>query len=205
MSDSLETAPIPERFEHLLAVISSQWFLNREGLNNEVPFFICPYPAAEAVEIAAMRDQLFRRLKQKDVKVLHVDLYDLVVEILQREGDWDWILQNETNITKDVLKEELQGVLDTETVLVPEIAQRMNEAPFQVLVLTGVGEVFPYVRSHNVLNNLQKVAQEQPTLMFFPGKYTQTLESGAELNLFGQLRDDKYYRAFNIFERKTGF
>jgi hypothetical protein len=35
--------------------------------------------------------------------------------------------------------------------------------------------------------------------MFFPGVYTQSLEKGASLDLFGRLHDDKYYRAFNIF------
>ena len=59
--------------------------------------------------------------------------------------------------------------------------------------------MFPYIRSHNVLNNLQSVACEKPTVMFFPGVYTHSQESGASLDLFGRLRDDKYYRAFNIF------
>jgi len=49
------------------------------------------------------------------------------------------------------------------------------------------------------LNNLQSTAKEKPTVMFFPGAYTHSLESGASLDLFGRLHDDKYYRAFNIF------
>jgi len=68
-----------------------------------------------------------------------------------------------------------------------------------VIFLSGVGEVFPYIRSHNVLNNLQSTAKDKPTVMFFPGAYTHSLESGASLDLFGRLHDDKYYRAFNIF------
>lgn len=42
---------IKERYEHLLAVISSQRFLQKRGLGNELPFFICPYNPAEAVEV----------------------------------------------------------------------------------------------------------------------------------------------------------
>lgn len=90
-------------------------------------------------------------------------------------------------------------MLDPEAHLVPNIATRLASATFDVLFLTGVGEVFPYIRSHNVLNNLQSTAQDKPTLMFFPGTYTHSLESGASLDLFGRLQDDKYYRAFNIF------
>lgn len=203
MNRALETASMTDRFEHLLGLLSGRRFLNREGLNNEVPFFICPYAASEAVEMASMQQQLISRLRQKGVQPLHVDLYDLAVSLLKRDGDWQWIQDEETSVSKDVLQETLQGVLDVESILVPEIAARMAEAEgFHVLILTGVGEVFPYIRSHNVLNNLQKVAEDQPTLMFFPGEYTQTLENGAELNLFGRLHDDKYYRAFNVFERE---
>ena len=32
-----------ERAEHLFEVITSQRFLTKQGLGNEVPFFICPY------------------------------------------------------------------------------------------------------------------------------------------------------------------
>jgi hypothetical protein len=40
-------------------------------------------------------------------------------------------------------------------------------------------------------------------VMFFPGDYSHSLEEGASLDLFGRLHDDKYYRAFNIFDRET--
>jgi hypothetical protein len=50
-----------------------------------------------------------------------------------------------------------------------------------------------------VLNNLQSTAKDKPTVMFFPGTYTHSLETGSSLDLFGRLHDDKYYRAFNIF------
>ncbi len=36
-----------ERQDHLLEVVSSQRFLRKLGLGNEVPFFICPFPASD--------------------------------------------------------------------------------------------------------------------------------------------------------------
>jgi len=69
---------------------------------------------------------------------------------------------------------------------------------YEVMFLSGVGEIYPYIRSHTVLNNLQSTAKQQPTILFFPGTYTHSPEIGASLDLFGRLRDDKYYRAFNI-------
>ena len=188
-----------DRFQHLFAVISGQRFLNKQGLGNEVPFFICPYKPEESIEMERLQRQLLNRLEQVGVRVLEINLYDLSMEILKERDIWDQIVEIENTITKEQLKELLQGVLDPEMHLVPSIAAKTASADFEVLFLSGVGEVFPYIRSHNVLNNLQSTAKEKPTVMFFPGDYTHSLESGASLDLFGRLHDDKYYRAFNIF------
>lgn len=198
MSRTTKALTPRERFDHLLSVISSKRFLKKQGLGNEVPFFICAFPADEAVEIERMRTNLVTQLKNKGIGVLEVDLYDLSISLLRKRGIWDQILATEPEITKEELKELLQGVLDPESHLVPEIRARLAGQDFDVLFLSGVGEVYPYIRSHNVLNNLQSTAKEKPTVMFFPGTYTQNITSGASLDLFGILHDDKYYRAFDI-------
>jgi hypothetical protein len=199
--NTVNTKNLQEAYQKLLEVVSSQEFLNNQGLNNEVPFHICPYEPSIQNEISQAIKQLKNDLADKAIKALEVNLYDLVIEILKAEGDWEWLLENENKLSRDRLKEELQGVLDVETVITPAIAKKMDKESYHVLLLTGVGEVFPYIRSHNILNNLQKRAKEQPTLMFFPGRYQHSLESGASLVLFGKLQDDKYYRAFNILDR----
>lgn len=200
MTAELELGPLSERLEHLVRLIGSSRFLQKQGLGNEVPFFICPFPASDAVPMEKLRKQLVNRLGQQGVRVLQINLYDLVREIMVQHGDWDWWLTNEGSYSRQKLLDELQGILDAETVIVPEIARRISRTEFDVLFLDGVGEVYPYIRSHNVLNNLQKVAKEKPTVMFFPGQYTHSLEKGASLDLFGRLRDDQYYRAFNIYD-----
>ncbi len=187
-----------ERFDHLLKVIASERFLMKQGLGNEVPFFICPYPADEAVAMEAMRASLVKQLENRGVRVIEINLYDLSIDLLRKRGIWEEALAAERDIGKDELKELLQGVLDPETHLVPAIGERLSSQEYDVLFLSGVGEVYPYIRSHNVLNNLQSTAKEKPTVMFFPGKYTHSLATGASLDLFGILHDDKYYRAFDI-------
>lgn len=193
-----KTATAKDRFDHLLKVIASDRFLKKQGLGNEVPFFICPYPAEEAVGMEAMRTSLVKQLENRGVRVVEINLYDLSVALLRERGIWDDVLAAEPGIGKDELKELLQGVLDPETHLIPKIGALLAGQEFDVLFLSGVGEVYPYIRSHNVLNNLQSTAKEKPTVMFFPGKYTQSLDAGASLDLFGILHDDKYYRAFDI-------
>lgn len=187
-----------ERLKHLYKVISSQRFLKMQGLNNEVPFFICAYQSKDSVDMEQLQAQLVSRLEQSGVQVLQVNIYDLAIALLQERGIWQQIIDIETSVSKEELKELLQGVLDPDTHLVPAIAQKMLAADFDVIFLNGVGEVFPYIRTHSILNNLQSTATQIPTLIFFPGEYSQSLESGASLELFGRLRDDRYYRAFDI-------
>lgn len=187
-----------ERFQHLLGVISGERFLKMQSLGKEVPFFICPYKPQESVEMGRLQRQLVNRLEQIGVRILEINLYDLSIEILKERDILQQVLDLEESVSKEELKELLQGVLDPESHLVPAIAEQLTNSDFDVLFLSGVGEVFPYIRSHNVLNNLQSTAKDKPTVMFFPGEYTHSPESGASLDLFGRLRDDKYYRAFNI-------
>ena len=188
-----------ERFSHLLAVISGERFLKKQGLGTEVPFFICSYAPQETVDVVRHTRILVKKLKAAGVNILEINLYDLSITLLKERGIWDRVLAMEPSVSKAELKELLQGVLDPAEHLIPAIADSLASVPHDVLFLSGVGEVFPYIRSHNVLNNLQSTAKDKPTVMFFPGDYTHSLESGASLDLFGRLHDDKYYRAFNIF------
>jgi hypothetical protein len=193
-------SPIPEIYNHLLSTLSSERFLKMQGLGNEIPFFICPFNPADAEKMMKeVISPLMNQLARKGIRVLRIDLYDLSVSMLKERGIWEETLEKEKEISKPELKELLQSVLDTEKHLIPAIAERMHADEFDVMFITGVGEVFPYIRSHNVLNNLQSTAKEKPTLMFFPGEYSQSDEKGSSLNLFGRLLDDNYYRAFNIY------
>lgn len=215
MSEKISQQPLANRFDHLVRVIGSERFLLMRGLNNDLPFYICEYRAGEATEMQRLQRQLINTLQNlsvptlsgRGVKVLDINLYDLCIELLKaREGSaagsrlWDEILAVEADTEKDGLLELLQNVLSIKEYLIPAIAERLQQTEFDVLFLSGIGEIFPYIRSHNVLNNLQSTAKTKPTVLFFPGEYRHSLEQGASLELFGLLHDDKYYRAFNIYE-----
>jgi hypothetical protein len=195
---------IRNRYNHLLNSISSERFLKMQGLGNEVPFFICPFNPEEFEDMNRLYTQIVKTLgNEKGVQVLKINLYNITVEILKERKIWERVLKTEQSMSKHELKELLQGVLDPEKHLIPAIKKKMEDMEFDVMFITGVGEVFPYIRSHTVLNNLQSTAKDQPTVMFFPGEYKHSLEDGASLDLFGRLHDDKYYRAFNIYHYQT--
>ena len=190
---------IAEKYAHLLKVVSSRRFLAMQGLGNEVPFFICPFPPRDTVDMQRVRKQLVKALEKKGIRILEINLYDLALELLKKRNIFERLLEMEKKVGKDQLLELLQGVLDAEKHLVPAMGEKMAAREFEVMFITGVGEVFPYIRSHNILNNLQSTAKEKPTILFFPGSYTFSPGEGSSLDLFGRLRDDKYYRAFDIF------
>jgi hypothetical protein len=187
-----------ERAEHLFKVVTSQRFLTKQGLGNEVPFFICSYPAEEGLSMNEDRLDLVTRITHAGIAVLDLSLYDLSLGILEERGILDQILEIERDTDKREVRELLQSVLDPKANLIPRIGEAIEATPHDVIFLSGVGEVYPYIRSHNVLNNLQSTAKDKPTVLFFPGSYTHALATGASLDLFGRLHDDKYYRAFNI-------
>jgi hypothetical protein len=62
-----------------------------------------------------------------------------------------------------------------------------------VLFLTGVGKVYPFMRSHKMLDTMQQAFSDIPIVMFYPGEF-----NGQSLNLFDKFHDGNYYRAFNL-------
>jgi len=181
------------KFDHLHRVISTDKFLNMEALGGEIPFWISAYNPNQEVEIEKEINNLEKRLSNEGINILLVDLFTLSMEIIQKYVGINELLAIEQKKKKDTFKRALQSTINIHERLIPAIKDKVMEQSPKVLFVNGVGKVFPFIRSHNVLNNLQSSIKTIPTLMFFPGKYT-----GQSLELFGLLKDDNYYRAFNI-------
>ncbi len=65
----------------------------------------------------------------------------------------------------------------------------LNNTPEEYVVfLTGIGNAFPFVRSHNVLNNLHQVRDRILVVMFYPGRW-----NGQSLELFGTICQKNCY------------
>lgn len=200
----MHTVDLNKHEAHLLAVLSGKRFLQMEGLSNEVPFFIYPYPPEASIAVAEAKKRIKTKLStQHGITVREVNLYDLSVDILKERGVWERMLKAEPDQGKNDFRELLQGMLDPQLHIAPAIRSKIEDGAFDILFLTGIGEVFPYIRSHNVLNNLQSVVTGKPMLMFFPGRYEQSDTLGSSLVLFGRLKDDQYYRAKNILEQEA--
>lgn len=195
---------LAQQEEHLFKVLSSERFLRMEGLGNEVAHFIYDYDPAWALDVANAKKRIKAKLgTERGIKVLEINLYDLCVELLKARGVWERVLAAESTVDKHDFLKMLQNMLDPQMHLAPAIKERIAGDTFQILFVTGIGEVFPFVRSHTVLNNLQTVVSDKPMLMFFPGRYQVSATQGSTLVLFGQLMDDSFYRAKRILDQEV--
>jgi hypothetical protein len=182
-----------EQFNYLLEKMSSETFINGTEIGNDIPHYICPYDPTEKFKVEQNIELLKNRLRQNQVMVLDINLYDLTIEELKRRKRWELIKQKEKSLSKDQLKRILQNIMTPESNMLNLVNTKTENELFDILFITGVGEVYPYIRSHALLPNLQRILRDKPVVLFFPGEY-----NGHSLNLFGLLKDDNYYRAFNI-------
>ena len=199
-SFDMEEADCKELLEHLISKITKKSFLNELNPNNEIPFYICPFLPEYTLEVYEVIKFLKKQLEMQEIDVEEINLYKISTEILKnRQGNFfEKIQQQESQLSKIILKETLQDALNAEKYLVPFIQNKIENKNYKVLFIKGIGEVFPYIRTHNLLTNLQKVLKNQPSIIFFPGSYKSDSAKGSSLNLFCKFYNDNYYRALNI-------
>jgi hypothetical protein len=172
-----------------------------KGLANEVPIFIQAYDPTQEVGVRQMVDGLTGRMKSTGLVVKKLDLFDLVLEELEEHDLLDEIIANEPTWEKVELFETLKNYSDPKTHMIPRLMRAIGEDT-QVTLLTGVGRVYPFLRTHTILESLQPAMLPHPVVMFFPGEYTYASGSGSHLTLFGTHPSPRinnpYYRALNL-------
>lgn len=195
-----EHSEIKSQFERLLPLLKDPRFLSADGLGNEVPIFIYPYLPNKELEVREMVQMLFNQLSSSGLNILNLDLYDLCIELLQEGKILNDLIKLEPSIEKPFLLENLIGPLNPQKHIIPKMKRKMDAAQPDIVFITGAGAVFPFVRTHSILNNMQILIDQKPVVLFYPGSYQQNLDGGAELKLFNSLQSNKYYRAFNLLK-----
>ena len=109
---------LQETLDIALRVMASRRFLNREGLGNEVPYYVLRY----RIEWDRSFDQSLRQMLShlnESVPTLHVDVYQLALQIWRDCGYWDQILAQEGEMDRQDFADGLAQILDAERVLAP--------------------------------------------------------------------------------------
>ncbi|HOV25652.1 MAG TPA: DUF1788 domain-containing protein [Pseudobacteroides sp.] len=187
---------IDDRLAKIEEKITDKDFLKNKGLGNEVGYYIFDYSPKDELYVRSHIAYLKEKINKSNsgIKIIEFDLYNIVINVLKERGYLQKCFDFEKSKGIDYTFEAIIKMLrltNKSNLLVNHIVENTPEN--SVVFITGVGKCFPFVRSHNVLNNLHQVLDSVPVVMFFPGEY-----SGQDLQLFGTIKDDNYYRAFKL-------
>jgi len=191
----IDAKNIEARLEKIYKAITSEEFLKGKGLGNELNYYIFDYPPQSELLVRRFTDNiLVKKLKasNKGINPAVIDLYDVLIEIMESKKVLSAAIEMERKSGQEGLLKAVKPIFKPVnfTALIKDKIKDCN-----LVILTGVGKLWPFVPSHVILNNLHTVLSDIPVILFFPGVYNKL-----ELRLFGKLKDDNYYRAFKLVD-----
>ena len=191
-------ATLEERLALAESKMRQPKFRQNKGLGNEVGYYIFDYAPEDELAVRQWVDYIRRKYEDRPegFRVLAFDLYDIMIDILQEKGFLEKCYEFEQKRGFDRIVRAVGNTLRitaADSLMLGYVRDRKE--PDSILLLTGIGKCYPILRSHTILNNLHQVIDDVPVVMFYPGKY-----SGQDLLLFGEIKDDNYYRAFKLVD-----
>ena len=189
-------ADLNARLDLMEEAIKKPSFRQSSGRANEVNYWIFDYPAERELEV---RERI-KYMQKKNAKggdeftLVVFDLYDIIIDFLEKNDFLEECYKFEKNKGLDRISKAVSNAMkinDEDSIIIQHIKDNTPENA--IVFLTGVGKCYPILRSHKVLNNLHQAFVRVPVVMFFPGVYNEQ-----ELILFGEIKDDNYYRAFKL-------
>ena len=192
---------LTSRLNQILPRVTSESFLSSEGIGNEIACYIFDYPAQDELRVREHIQLMIGRLAShhSGLCVLHLNLLDVVLAYLQQRGLFEKALEMQATKGDDAVLRALQGPLTADK-LRDFIAAEHQPAGHDLVLLSGVGSVWPMLRAHSLLNCLHTVMGQTPLVMFYPGSF-----DGTTLRLFGRVATStskpgtkRYYRAFML-------
>ena len=182
---------IMEQLNQVDMRLSDDNFLANKGMSNEVGIHVFSYKPSEEIVVS----EFFKKLIADDGKKYHLiecDLYKIFLEICEDKHILKGIPKMEETKGKDFLKEKLVNVATPEA-FVEKMKYENHQPGRDVLLITGIGKVYPFMRASKILDNIQHIFADIPVVVLYPGKY-----DGQSMDLFEKFHDGNYYRAFNL-------
>ena len=183
---------IKERLDKVRALIQESEFLEGKGLSNEVNIRIFCYEPENEMVVRHFVNQLETN-QSLDCHLIVCNLYKIFLSICDDMDITDVIPDMEEVDGSAYLLEQLNSVIGNREFI--DKIQYEPHKPGDVLMLTEVGEVFPFMRIHTLLEALQPYFSDVPILVMYPGEF-----DGHHVKLFNRLTPNDYYRAFNVID-----
>lgn len=192
----MKETDINNQFDKLYTFIKSDSFLDNSVIRAEIPNYILSFDPHKICDYEIMVESLAKKLTTSSIRVLSLDLYDVMLDILNEDGDLNDVLQ--TNLSKKEMREDFSSILDIGLTVAPTVAKMIQKAEAQVVLLHDIGAAYPFIRVHVLLEKLPSLLEKLvPVVVFYPGDYD-ILSGCANLRLFNLLEPRNYYRAFDI-------
>ena len=183
---------IKERLDKVRALIQESEFLEGKGLSNEVNIRIFCYEPENEMVVRHFVNQLETN-QSLDCHLIVCNLYKIFLSICDDMDITDVIPDMEEVDGSAYLLEQLNSAIGNREFI--DKIQYEQHKPGDVLMLTEVGEVFPFMRIHTLLEALQPYFSDVPILVMYPGEF-----DGRHVKLFNRLAPNDYYRAFNVID-----
>lgn len=185
---------INERLNQILDKITSPEFLTSQGLGNEIGFWIFDYDPRDELEVRQHIHFLEGTLEKKhsQLKVVNINLLQAVVDYLEERKFIERAVQMQKTKGDEALLKALRGPLHMDK-FAPYLIRKYTATDQDIVLITGVGSVWPLLRAHHLLNSLHSLLGHKPVVLFYPGYY-----DGQVMSLFGQIPRNSYYRAFKL-------
>ncbi|CAK0769583.1 Cytoplasmic protein [Azospirillaceae bacterium] len=185
---------LTDRLNKVLDRMMSDDLLGGRGLGNEIGFHIFDYDPADELAVRSHIGFLMAQIPKlrPTLRVKHLNLFSLVTSHLDERRLLDKALEQGRKKGDAFLRKALAEPLHGKK-LAPIFEKASDPKNHDLVLVSGIGSVYPLLRTHSLLNNLHHVMEHTPLILFFPGRY-----DGQSLRLFGLLHDDNYYRAFRL-------
>lgn len=201
--------PLTDRLNKILPKVISNDFLSGNGIGKETAFYIFDYPPKDELRVRDHIQFLLEHIPQKKpgLRVKHVNLFDLVLDYLKGRKLLDKALKMQRDDGDAALKKGLAGPIHPEK-LAPVFCSIAQPDKHDLVFVSGIGSVFPMLRTSSLLSNLQPIMNQTPLVLFYPGKYDQvTLRLFDKLSLSASFeaasklkKPEHYYRAFRLVD-----
>lgn len=188
---------IKEKFAKLKEKMHNDDFQMNAGLSNEVGYYVFSYDAKQELVVRKYVSEFEKdmTLATSGFKIQEFNIFDILLDVIDQFGYRDAFIEMEKDEGIDEVSLQVNNILEmseNNNVIVQYVNNRLTDDK-TIIFLTGIGQVFPLLRAHTVLNTMSQVIDRFPVIMFYPGEY-----DGLGLKAFGEVTDNNYYRAFPI-------
>ncbi len=182
---------VKERLDKLRYLVQNRDFLEGKGLSNEVNIRIFCYDPADEMTVQHFINQITTD-QTLDCHLIECNLYKMFIQICEDMDILDSIPDMEESEGSEFTLEQLHSAIG-EDEFIAKMQELGEHNTGDVMLITGVGDAFPFMRVHKMLEAMQPYFSDIPILVMYPGTF-----DGNYVRLFDKLSANPYYRAFNV-------